>query len=73
MSEDIGDAPRERPNGSPTDLPLETRVAAARTLLEEIPEPEYDATSASQQALIQEAIEFLGRVERGVRGEMRSE
>lgn len=73
MSEDIGDAPRERPGGPASDLSLEARVSAARTLLEDAPRREYDATSASQRALIQEAIEFLGRVERGLRGEIRGD
>lgn len=73
MSEDIGDAPHEPPGGPASDLPLEARVSAARTLLEEIPGREYEATPASQRALIQEAIEFLGRVERGLRGEIRGD
>lgn len=55
--------------GSTTnDLPLHSRVAVARALLEPPLGPEYESLPAGQQARVQEAVEFLRRVESGFPG-----
>lgn len=45
-----------------SSISLPTRVAAAKTLLEEVPR-EHDDLRAEQMANLQEAIEFLNRLE----------
>lgn len=49
-------------------MSLRTRVAAAKALLEEIP-AEHDGLRAEQMANLQEAIEFLNRLETSFRDE----
>lgn len=55
--------------GLPTnDIPLQSRVAVARALLEEPLGQEYESLPAGQRARVQEAIEFLRQVESGFPG-----
>lgn len=61
--------PPEDGSGPPaTDVPVRTRISAARALLEDGAGGEYQFLSGRQQARIQEAIEFLREAENGFRG-----
>lgn len=64
MPEDI---PNDGP-APPTNVPMRTRISAARALLEDGNGGEYQFLSGRQQARIQEALEFLREAEDGFRG-----
>lgn len=51
-----------------SELPLRARVAAAKALLSASPEREYRELPATQRAHFEEALEFLGRVEKDAHG-----
>lgn len=62
------DTPGDSPATPATDIPLRTRISAARALLEDGVCGEYQFLSGRQQAHIQEAIEFLQEAEDGFLG-----
>jgi hypothetical protein len=62
------DTPDDGPVPPATDVPLRTRISAARALLEDGTGGEYQFLSGRQQARIQEALEFLREAEDGFRG-----
>lgn len=65
MSYDPADGPAATPG---SNFPLQTRLTAARAMLEEGTTGEYQYLSSHQQARIQEAIEYLREAEAGFRG-----